>query len=364
MPAIPFFDTHADTVMRTFDSGLDFVAGTGRAHMDLPRMLQANMRAQLFAVFAVRSHYPEKDLASHAREAIQRIRTWVDTSAGRMRLALNGSDIRAAFSPDAKKAQNPAQKILFTLLGLEGADPLGGQAYNLEEFYNLGVRNVIAAWDDNEFSGSSSGSGSGLTAEGRKLVELCQALHVMVDVSHLSDAAFWQVHEMIRGPFIASHSNCRAIANTPRNLTDEMIQALAGRGGVLGINLYPGFLSPDYAAAWDAIAVPAMAAAKTASEEERERLKQKTIQQLKVIPLPGTEWIARQAAHAIRVGGEDCVGLGGDMDGITAMPAGFTGVESYPLMIDALQNAGLNSRQIEKICWKNMARVFEEVLSG
>ena len=217
---------------------------------------------------------------------------------------------------------------------------------------------MIPAWDDNAFSGSSAGPGDGLTAEGFKLIELCQELGVMVDVSHASDAAFEQIRRIVRGPFVASHSNCRALSPAPRNLTDAQIRALADRGGVMGINLAPDFLSPDYLAAWDAVMAPAHGA----DAATRQKLREAAGPQLRAIPLPGLEWIARHVRHAINIGGEACIGLGGDLDGISFMPAGINGVEGYPLIPEALAAAGLTEAQIEKVCWRNMARVFGEVL--
>ena len=220
------------------------------------------------------------------------------------------------------------------------------------------MRLVIPAWDDNAFSGSSAGPGDGLTAEGFKLIELCQELGVMVDVSHASDAAFEQICRIVQGPFVASHSNCRALSPAPRNLTDAQIRALADRGGVMGINLAPDFLSPDYLATWDAV----MAPVRHADAATRQKLREAAGPQLRAIPLPGLEWIARHVRHAIDIGGEACIGLGGDLDGISFMPAGINGVEDYPLIPEALAAAGLTEAQIEKVCWRNMARVFGAVL--
>jgi membrane dipeptidase len=248
---------------------------------------------------------------------------------------------------------------LLAIIGLEGADPLEGRAENLRHFYDLGVRLVIPAWDDNAFSGSSAGPGDGLTAEGFKLIELCQELGVMVDVSHASDAAFEQIRQLVRGPFVASHSNCRALAPAPRNLTDAQIRALADQGGVMGINLAPDFLSPDYLAAWNTVMAPAHGA----DAATRQKLREAAGPQLRAIPLPGLDWIARHVRHAINIGGEACIGLGGDLDGISFMPAGIDGVESYPLIPEALSAAGLTESQIEQVCWQNMARVFGEVLA-
>ena len=255
-------------------------------------------------------------------------------------------------------ASSPPSAPFLAIIGLEGAEPLEGKADNLRHFYDLGVRLVIPAWDDNVFSGSSAGPGDGLTAEGVKLVELCQALGVMVDVSHASDAAFEQICAIVRGPFVASHSNCRALCPAPRNLTDAQIRALADRGGVMGINLAPDFLSPDYLAAWDAMH-GAGARRRHGDAAEAARGGRAAV---RAIPLPGLEWIARHVRHTIAVGGEECIGLGGDLDGISFMPAGMSGVESYPLIPEALAAAGLTEAQVEKVCWGNMAQVFGDVL--
>ncbi len=349
-----FFDAHCDTVMRTYDGDFDFVAGRGQAHADLPRLLAAGHCVQLFAVFAPRSYYPDRDLAAFAEEIIGRIVSWVEASKGRLRLATSATDIRRACA-------NP--RSLYALLGLEGADPLNGRADHLAHFHRLGVRSLIPAWGDNEFSGSSMGGGGPLTAEGARLIELAEELHIMVDVSHASDAAFAQICQIARQPFVASHSNCRAICPSPRNLTDEQIRALAERGGVMGINLSADFLAPDYLALWDAIAKPAYAAAAQMDDpEEKRRIRETTRAKLIALPLPPAEWIARHVLHAMQIGGEACIGLGGDLDGIVAMPAGVTGAECYPAIAELLLAAGLTADQVEKVCWRNMARVYSEVL--
>ena len=356
-----FFDAHCDAVMHIEDGDFDFVAGKGRSHMDLPRLLAAGHSAQVFAIFAAASYYPGRDLRAFAERAIAAIHGWADASDGRMRVALSGDEVQALverISPAPLLSSSHAAAFLLAIIGLEGADPLEGQAENLRHFYDLAVRLVIPAWDDNAFSGSSAGPGDGLTAEGFKLIELCQELGVMVDVSHASDAAFEQIRQILRGPFVASHSNCRALSPAPRNLTDAQIRVLADQGGVMGINLAPDFLSPEYLAAWDAVMAPAHGA----DAATRQKLREAAGPQLRAIPLPGLEWIARHVRHAIAIGGEACIGLGGDLDGISFMPAGIHGVESYPLIPEALAAAGLTEAQIEKVCWRNMARVFGEVL--
>jgi membrane dipeptidase len=328
--------------------------------MDLPRLLAAGHCAQVFAIFAAASYYPGRDLRAYAEQAIAAIHGWADASEGQMQVVgqRKATDKRIADTPSVYPFSSAAVAPLLAIIGLEGADPLEGRAENLRHFHELGVRLVIPAWDDNAFSGSSAGPGDGLTAEGFKLVDLCQELGVMVDVSHASDAAFEQIRQLVRGPFVASHSNCRVLSPAPRNLTDAQIRALANQGGVMGINLAPDFLSPEYLAAWDAVMAPAHGA----DAATRQKLREAAGPQLRAIPRPGLEWIARHVRHAINIGGEACIGLGGDLDGISFMPAGIHGVEDYPLIPEALAAAGLTEAQIEKVCWRNMARVFGEVL--
>jgi membrane dipeptidase len=350
-----FFDTHCDTVINALEEHLDFVGG-GSAHVDLPRLSEAAVGVQLFAVFTSLGYRPEpgSDLPAYAERAIKTIHEWAETSGGRMRIALTSADLLKAFEPSFPDGSAPVHG----LIGLEGADPLGDRAENLTHFFETGVRDVIPAWDDNAFSGTAFGSGTGLSAEGFKLIELAETLGVMVDVSHLSDVAFWQVSRVARRPFVASHSNCRAICPHRRNLTDEMIRAVAERGGVVGINLASTFLDPEFKAAWDVAMAPVASAGMVAQREYEKEI----AGLLERIPLPDARWIAHHVQHAIRVGGEDSVGLGGDLDGIRALPSGMTGVESYPLIPDLLSRAGLSGRQVEKVCFKNMAGVFAEVL--
>jgi membrane dipeptidase len=349
-----FFDAHCDTVMRVFDGGLDFVAGHGRAHVDLPRLLTAGYCVQLFAIFAPKSQYPDRDLRTFADDIIAVITGWVEASGERMRLVTGAGQIRDMCTSD---------NVVGALLGMEGADPLECRAENLAHFHRAGLRSLIPAWSDNAFSGTCMGSGGPLTEEGAKLIELAEALRVMVDVSHLSDAAFEQVCRITRRPFVASHSNCREICPSPRNLTDEQIRALAARGGVMGVNLSADFLAPDYMVLWDAIAGPAYAAARQISDPAAKRqIRDETRAKLVQIPLPPAGWITRHVRHAIEVGGEECIGLGGDLDGITTMPIGIIGAESYPAIAELLSAAGLTAAQVEKVCWRNMARVYAEVL--
>ena len=351
-----FFDAHCDAVMHSYDGPFDFVNGDTRpegtrSHVDLPRLEAGGHCIQLLAVFASQRYHGERDVRALARAAIATIHGWVAESQGRMHLIRSAAELRGACADGAPGVG--------AVIGMEGADPLAN-AEELREYFDLGVRLVIPAWDDNHFSGTVFGGGAGLSAEGQKLVLLAEELGVMVDVSHASDAAFEEIVGLTRKPFVASHSNCRAVSASPRNLTDAQIRTLADRGGVMGLNFAPDFLDPDYLAAWNDL----MAPMKDMDPAARQKYRTEVGPRVAAIPLPGLDAIVRQARHAVNIGGEACLGLGGDLDGIGAMPAGLTGAQDYSRVAEALSAGGFTERQVELICCGNMLRVFGEILPG
>ena len=338
---VRFFDAHCDTVMKVLDHGADFVTGERSHHISLPALRRAGFGTQVFAVYVLSKEHPGCE-AERANAMIDAIEEMVSGSEGAMAFARTRSEFRA----------NEAGGVISAILGLEGADPLEGKADNLLAFAERGVRDLIFAWQDNPFSGTAFGTNTPLSQEGERLLGLSEELRIMVDVSHLSDAAFDDVCRMATRPFIASHSDCRALCASPRNLTDDMIRQLADRGGVMGINLSPGFLAQDW---WDLFVRsrdPGLTEAeRTALRAEREALQR-----------PGLDVVMQHILHAIHVGGEDCIGLGGDLDGIMLTPAGIETVADYAKLPGLLRSVGLDDRQVEKVCYGNFARVFDDVL--
>jgi len=332
--------------MKAVDEQVDLLDERSAQHISVPGLIEADVRAQVFACYVLSDPKPETHRV-RADAMIDALEDTIERSDGMLRLARTGRDLREAFDG------GPAVAVL----GLEGADPLEGRAETLRPFYDRGVRDIIFAWKDNAFSGSSAGQNTGLTVQGERLLGLAEELGIMVDVSHLSDRAFDEVCVQSTRPFIASHSNCRALCNHPRNLTDSMIRALAEQGGVMGINLATGFLSPDSMMRWQA------ATEETGADRYEYRERVAILQKVApTIPRPSLDWVARHVLHAIDVGGEAVVGLGGDLDGILQMPQSIRRVADYPKLIDALATAGLSDRQIEGVCYKNLLRVYTNVM--
>jgi membrane dipeptidase len=226
-----------------------------------------------------------------------------------------------------------------------------------------GLRLLTLAWADNAFSGTARGSGAGLTKRGEDLVGLCEDLGVVVDVSHASDQAFWDLCALGTRPFVASHSNCRALCPNVRNLTDEMIGAIGDRGGVVGVNLYSGFLSPSFSTQAEDFERRAMSAVES-GERTHEEAGAAISAFIGHIPRPPLALLMGHIKRIISMGGEDCVGLGGDLDGIDSTPAEVDGVADYPKIARLLGEAGLSEPQIEKVCHGNFERVFREVMAS
>lgn len=340
-----FFDAHCDTVLPVQAGAQDFITGRGNGQVSLPGMISAGLCTQVFACFILSREWPGVERAA-AVEAIEVIHGLAERSDGRMRIALDSDTLRAAYHGGPIAA----------ILALEGADPLGGNAEMLRAFHAMGIRSLIPAWEDNAFSGTAFGQNTSLTLEGEKLIALCEELRIAVDVSHLSDRAFDRTLEITQRPVIASHSNARAICASTRNLTDDMIRQLADRGGVLGINLSSDFLDPTFLERERVVWCKHMLGAPSPSNEKLYEA------EVAALNRPADEWIARHVVHAIDVGGEDCIGIGGDLDGTVSIPEEIEGVSDYPHIADLLTDAGLNSRQIEKVCYRNFRRVFCDIL--
>lgn len=381
-----FFDAHCDTIGPLLESSADFLVepadraaaaarGAHVPHITLPALKAGAIGAQVFASWVWSGKYKGREFEA-AMSKVEAVRRLCADHPDALFLASTGADLAAPFgaptdcvvsagvlrgSAAGAGAADGADRRTAVLPSLEGSDSLAGDIDNLFAFYEAGVRLLTLAWDDTPFCGSAYGSGTGLTKKGVDLVAACESLGVIVDVSHLSDQSFADVCQVAEVPFVASHSNCRALCGSPRNMTDEMIHTLGERGGVMGINLAPGFLSADYLAREQSGAGEALESIRS-GKMTYEEVEAQEVAAMAGVPLPPLSAVVDHVKWAIDKGGEECVGLGGDLDGIDYLPAGFQGAEDYPRIEELLRAGGLSASQVDKVCHGNFLRVFQQIL--
>jgi membrane dipeptidase len=253
---------------------------------------------------------------------------------------------------------------------MEGGHMIDDDLGLLRGYAALGVRYLTLTHSLNTNWADSSGDKpvhNGLTPFGKDVVRELNRLGVMVDISHVADKTFYDALEVTKAPVIASHSSCRALANAPRNMTDDMLRALAKNGGVVMINYHAGFLSeefraaprsPEFQAQSEAIAKKC-GANEACSILEGERLNRDAMQK-GLLPKVSWEKIVEHIDHAVKVAGVDHVGLGSDFDGAT-MPFGMDDASKLPRITEALLNKGYSEADILKILGGNLLRVMEAV---
>jgi membrane dipeptidase len=275
----------------------------------------------------------------------------------------------AAFATTAEQAWENKSKSLFSVfLGLENGAPIGSDIDRLKYFYDRGVRYVTLCHSlDNQICDSCATkvkTWHGLSPFGLKVVEEMNRLGMLIDVSHVSDETFYDVLKYSTKPVVATHSCCRALANHPRNLTDEMICDLAAAGGVVQINFYPLFLDGNFS---DVLhhsgisdrgeAIEAEFIAEPSNEIKREAWN-RVQDELLALPRPSYKLIADHIDHVVRLVGVDHVGLGSDYDGIEVTPEGMEDISMMPKLLAELRFRGYSESDLEKITSGNFFRVL------
>lgn len=308
------FDAHIDTLLQLVHSGRSLADASG--HVSLEKLRKGGVSAQVFAVFVEPDFY--QGMALH--RALQMIDVFWQM------IAEYPDDLAFADSGTAIRKSYQAGKIA-CMLALEGGEALQGSLANLRNLHRLGVRVLTLTWNYRNAlaNGQSEGDASGgLSPFGREVIAEMNRLGMLVDVSHLNEPGFWDVLEISGDPVIASHSCPRSLRDHGRNLTDRQIKALADKGGVIGVNFYPGFLTAGESAA--------------------------------------LEDVLDHIEYLINVGGSDCVGLGSDYDGINAVPDGLQDCSMMPTIAAGLESRGHSLTVIEKIMGGNFLRIAESVL--
>ena len=309
-----------------------------RMDTDLRRLRDGGVDAQFFSIF-VDSHFVPSDASEAGRskrralDMIEAVREQVRRHPEDLALATSTAELRAAV----------AGGRIAALMGIEGGHAIEADLENLSEFHALGVRYMTLTWNNaNAWADSCyEERHGGLTDFGREVVREMNRLGMMVDISHVSDAVFADALETTRAPVIASHSSARALVDHPRNLSDDMLRAVASNGGVVMINFQEPFIDPEKGssiprALWHLV-----------SNFGYEHS-----------PL---SLVADHVEHVVRVAGEDHVGLGSDFAGSFAMPEGLRDVSGFPNLTEELLRRGWSEPALSKFLGGNLMRVFAEV---
>lgn len=364
-------DTHCDTAMRllsgNWDIGIRHEPGLpGSNKIDLPRMAEGGLDAQFFAVFVGQGERTP-DAYAKARE-----RALAGLEALHKMCEKYPELVGLALAPDdAYRLQKAGRRAAF--IGMENGYPVGKGISNLEEYYKLGVRYLTLCHSrDNDICDSSTDrqnpEDNGLSDFGRDVVAACNRLGLMVDISHASDRSFFDAMQASRAPIIASHSSCRALCDSPRNLTDEMIQALARRGGVIQICFLSSYLrkprpNPEREKALKELQSRYGSIRQIRDEAERQKARQEyeAINEKFPEEKATVKDVVDHIEHVIQVAGVDYVGIGTDFDG----GGGVTGCDDVSQMFkitEELVHRGHGEKEIAKIWGGNIMRVFRDVI--
>jgi len=353
-------DTHDDTPQRFLFDNFDLGRRDTEGSIDIPRMRQGNLGGIFFSIWV--------PIEVQGPAATKRALDLIDTV--REQVAQHPNDLTLATTAEGVRAAHAQHKIA-ALMGVEGGHMIDNDLRVLRDFYALGVRYMtLTHTADTDWAGSSgSTKNAGLTDFGKQVVLEMNRLGMIVDISHVSDKTFYDAVAVSRAPMIASHSSCRAICDAPRNMTDDMIRALAAKGGVIQINYHIGFLSQEYKDARKAIDAEYAPRDKANTEKYANDEAQQIIAGQKLsdefvragkLPKVSYEKIVDHIDHAVKIAGADHVGLGSDFDG-AVMPIGMEDASMLPKITESLLRRGYTESDIRKILGENTLRVMAEV---
>jgi membrane dipeptidase len=362
-------DTHADTPQRFLDEGFDIGSTDPNdiGHISLDKARRGNLGAEFFSIW-VEPETNQGHFARHTFDLIDSVYEQAARHPDRMMMAFSTADIERAHR-DHKFA---------ALMGIEGGHSIEADIHLLRDYYRLGVRYMTLSWSNtNEWADSSGDINdpkiqhhNGLTDFGKQVVLEMNRLGMMVDISHVADKTFWDAIATTKAPVIASHSSARALVDAPRNMTDDMLKAVAKNGGVVQVNFFNGFIDenfrnaeeaqrPDQEAARQKYIAQMKSEGKEVNYIELDRIEREFIAK---IPRPPLKSLIDHIDHIAKVAGVDHVGLGSDFDGVSgATPQGIDSAADLPKITQALLDRGYSAEDIHKILGGNLMRVFREV---
>ena len=353
-------DTHSDFLDRTAIDGATLNDDPEFAQTTLKKLIDGQVDAQFFSVF-VPPAFEQYGFARRTLELIDRFYQEIEGNPEHIRFAASSADIRSL-------AQHGH---IAALLGIEGGHSIENRLELLRIYYRLGVRYLTLTWNNtNEWADSSADDEkwNGLNPFGRTVVQEMNNLGMIIDISHVSDETFWDVIETTRAPVIASHSLARSVKDSPRNMSDEMIKAMAKNGGVIQVSFYAKHLDNRFSDQFDQVmlqAAPQLAAIekKYADDPVAQDIAlwstEKSLER-SLTPPPMTR-VIDHIDHIVQLAGVNHVGIGSDFDGLGAPPAGLEHAGKFQSITRELAARGYTQAEIKKIWGGNLLRVFEAV---
>ena len=358
-------DMHADTAQRLLDEQVDLQQELGDGHFDAVRAKAGGLDAQFFSIWVEPQLFGVTGARAMKRadDQIATVRALAEKHPETWALATSADEIRAAVN---------AEKIA-ALMGLEGGYAIDERLENVQRYYDMGVRYMSPAWSvSTSWAGSSGddvGRTRGLNEFGKSVVREMNRLGMLIDVSHVSDPTFWDIVNTSTAPVVATHSACRAIADVPRNLTDEMIRALANSGGVVNVIFYPEHLEPGWSQKKKQVDAEIASMVQEASSTEpgdavhkkmaRDRVRSR--EYARRLPPVTVARIVDHIDHIVKLVGVDHVGIGSDFDGVQITTTGLATVAELPNLTKELLRRGYTETDVSKVLGGNMLRVLDAV---
>ena len=358
-------DMHADTPQRLLDEHVDLSQLLPDGHFDSVRARAGGLDAQFFSIWVEPQLFGGGGATAMKRadDQIAAVRALAERHPETWEFASTAADIRRI----------AASGKMAALTGLEGGYAIDERIENVERYYQLGVRYMSPAWSVSlswaGSSGDAAGATRGLNDFGRAVVREMNRLGMMVDVSHVSDKTFWDIVNTSTRPVIATHSGCRALANVPRNLTDDMIKAIAKSGGVVNVIFYPEHLEPGWSEKKKKVDAEIAGDVQRASDAEQGDAAHKKLARDGVrreeysrrLPAVSVSRLADHIDHVVKLVGVDHVGIGTDFDGVQSTLSDLADISQLPNLTAELLRRGYSETDVEKILGGNMLRVMEAV---
>ncbi|MBI1291960.1 hypothetical protein GC173_12080 [bacterium] len=365
MSVIPAFDLHSDLFLRVLENDLDIGEETPWAQTNLPRMERGGVAEQVFAIWIKEADWPAERGTARALRMIEAFYRTLDRYSDRMALATSMAEADVV----------TASGRIASFLWLEGGSPICGELDLLGAFHRLGIRGMTLTWTTNlPWAGSGTDPhepNRGLDKFGKSVIREMNRLGMIVDISHTSERTALDAIAESSAPVIASHSGCRALADTPRNVSDKLLRAIGDCGGMIGIVVVPQFLSLGWEPAWDRAAEASkQEIAHMASQYEqgwahpefraaRSALLQKQLPAKSMVTLD--TWLDH-VVHAVDQAGIEHVGLGSDFDGVWSHTVGLENSSCWQAAVEGLARRGFSPTEIRMVMGDNARRIFRQVL--